>query len=113
MDYPSLVTKSASKFTAKIRRISELYRRFPVMLRKTDHTNTIVSRLSMELELQSLFGHHLHSCTHCLKPRSPPSPIGSYTRALLVSQDRRHLFVTFHMSDYKLKIAAVKYKHSL
>jgi hypothetical protein len=41
----------------------------------------------------------VNSCTHWLrvKPRnSPPLPLhlGSYTRALLVSQDRRHLFVT-------------------
>ncbi len=36
------------------------------------------------------------SCTHWLRPRNsrPPPHLGSYTRALLVSQDRRHLFVT-------------------
>ncbi len=28
------------------------------------------------------------------RPRNPPPHLGSYTRALLVSQDRRHLFVT-------------------
>jgi hypothetical protein len=51
----------------------------------------------MELDLQSLFGLHVHSCTHRLRPRnSPPPPqhLGSYTRVLLVSQDRRYLFVT-------------------
>jgi hypothetical protein len=47
-------------------------------------------RLNMEVDLQSLFGLHVHSCTHWLRPRN----LGSYTRALLVSQDRRHLFVT-------------------
>ncbi len=38
----------------------------------------------------------MHSCTHWLRPRNypPPPHLGSYTRALLVSQDRRHLFVT-------------------
>ncbi len=40
----------------------------------------------------------VHSCTHWLRPRNslpPPLPLlASYTRALLVSQDRRHLFVT-------------------
>jgi hypothetical protein len=38
----------------------------------------------------------VYSCTHCLRPRSShlPPHLGSYTRALLVSQDRRHLFVT-------------------
>jgi hypothetical protein len=53
-------------------------------------------RLNMELDLQSLFGLHVHSCTHWLKPRNSPLPphFGSFTRALLVSQDRRHIFVT-------------------
>jgi hypothetical protein len=40
----------------------------------------------MELDLQSLFGLHVHSCTHSC------AHLGSYTRTLLVSQDRRHLF---------------------
>jgi hypothetical protein len=37
------------------------------------------------------------SCTHLLRPRKahPFHPhLGSYTKTLLVSQDRRHLFVT-------------------
>ncbi len=54
-------------------------------------------RLNMELDLQNLFGLHVHSTTHWPTPRYhpyfPPHLI-SYTRALLVSQDRRHLFVT-------------------
>ncbi len=35
------------------------------------------------------------SCTHWLRPQPTPVPprLGSYTRALLVSKDRRHLFV--------------------
>ncbi len=46
--------------------------------------------------LQSLFGLHVYSCTHWLRPRNCPLPphLGSCTRALLVSQDRRHFFVT-------------------
>jgi hypothetical protein len=49
----------------------------------------------MELDLQSLFGLHVHSCTHWLMPSQLlTTHLGSYTRALLVSQDRRHLFVT-------------------
>jgi hypothetical protein len=51
----------------------------------------------MDLDLQSCFGLHLYSCTHWLRLRNPPPPhphLGSYTRALLVSQDRRHLCVT-------------------
>jgi hypothetical protein len=50
----------------------------------------------MELDLQSFFGLHVHSLyTHCGDPATPSPPhLGLYTRALLVSQDRRHLFVT-------------------
>jgi hypothetical protein len=31
-------------------------------------------RLNMELDLQSLFGLHVNSCTHWLRPRNSPSP---------------------------------------
>ncbi len=31
-------------------------------------------RLDMELDLQSLFGLHMHSCTHWLRPRNSPLP---------------------------------------
>jgi hypothetical protein len=53
-------------------------------------------RLNMVLDLQSLFGLHAHSYTHWLRCRNPPPPshLGSNTRTLLVSQERRHLFVT-------------------
>jgi hypothetical protein len=52
--------------------------------------------LHVELDLQSLFGLHVHSCALRLRPCKPPIPphLDSYTRGLLVSQDRRHLFVT-------------------
>ncbi len=41
----------------------------------------------MELDLQSLFGLNVHSCTHWLRTRNPSPPhLGSYTRALLVRQ---------------------------
>ncbi len=52
---------------------------------------------NMEEDLQSLFGLHVYSCIHYLRPRNSPSPplqLGSYTRALLVSQNRRHIFLT-------------------
>ncbi len=55
----------------------------------------LIHRLNMELDLQSLFGLlcTLYSCTHWLRPTPPFSPyLGSYTRALLVSRDRRRLF---------------------
>ncbi len=52
----------------------------------------------MKLDLQSLFGLHVHSCTQWprnLPPHPPPTPRiwAPYTKALLVSQYRRHLFV--------------------
>jgi hypothetical protein len=60
--------------------------------------------LNLELDLQSLFGlcaSDIHSCTHWLRPRKaqplPHAPIPkhlNFTRELLVSQDRRHLFMT-------------------
>jgi hypothetical protein len=66
---------------------------------KVGHSLTGKHRLNMELDLQSLFGLYVHSCSHWLRPPQPPSHRiyeGSYTRTLLVSQeqDRRHLFVT-------------------
>ncbi len=56
----------------------------------------LTHRLNMELDIQSLFG---LLCTAVLigwYPPTPPLPphFGSYTRALLVSQERRHLLVT-------------------
>ncbi len=55
-------------------------------------------RLNMELDLQSLFGLPVHSCTHWLRPPQPPYPhplyLGSHTKALLVSQERQHILVT-------------------
>jgi hypothetical protein len=53
--------------------------------------------VDMELDLQSLFGllcAQMYSMAEI--PQLPPLPphLGSYTRALLVSKDRRHLFVT-------------------
>jgi hypothetical protein len=32
------------------------------------------NRLNMELDLQSLFGLQVHSCTHWLRHRNPPPP---------------------------------------
>jgi hypothetical protein len=49
---------------------------------------------------------HVHIFTHWLRPRNPlpPSPphLDSYTRALLVSQDRQHLFMTPCRNTLKL-----------
>ncbi len=61
----------------------------------------VFKALNLELDLQSLFRLHVHSCTHwrsdpakCRKTPLLPPHLGSCTRALLVGQDRRHLFVT-------------------
>ncbi len=62
----------------------------------------------MELYLQSLFGLHVHSCTHQLKSCNPPSPrILAHIRGRswsMVSQDR-HLFVTPGYQRKDLKYA--------
>jgi hypothetical protein len=53
-----------------------------------------IARLNMELDLQSLFGLHVHSCTRWLRPRNaapPPPRIWAHIRG---RQDRQHLFVT-------------------
>ncbi len=57
---------------------------------------TSTHRLNMELDLQSLFGLLFTAVLIGWDPATPPLPphLGSYTRALLASQDRRHLFVT-------------------
>ncbi len=47
-----------------------------------------------ELDLQSLFGFLCKTALIGRGPSSPPPHLGSYTRALFVSQDRRHLCVT-------------------
>ncbi len=51
-------------------------------------------RLNMELDLQSLFGLHVQCTAVLIGWDPPPRFLSSYTRALLVSQDRRHLSVT-------------------
>jgi hypothetical protein len=49
----------------------------------------------MVLYLKSLFGLLCTAVLIAWDPATPPPPhLGSYTRPLLVSQDRRHLFVT-------------------
>ncbi len=73
----------------------------------------------MELDLQSLFG---LLCTavpiggNLATPPLPPAMqglhLGSYTRALLVSQDRRHLYVT-PWSEWKNDIFSVLVGHVL
>ena len=52
-------------------------------------------RLNMKLDLQSLFGLLCAAVLIGRDPATPPPPIwAQYTSALLVSKDRRHLFVT-------------------
>ncbi len=70
---------------------------FCIILKNSKFADTLAEalyqRLNMELDLQSLFGLHMHSRTHWLRLRNPPpcnpSPtMGLYMRALLVSQDK-------------------------
>ncbi len=59
-----------------------------------------LQRLNMEVDLQSLFGLQVTWCVQLYSlaetPQLPPSPRiwTRITRTLLVSKDRRHLFVT-------------------
>ncbi len=60
-------------------------------------TGSVDNMLNMELDLKSLF--ELLCTAAVLSGWAPATPsltphLGSHTRALLVSQDRRHLFVT-------------------
>jgi hypothetical protein len=55
-----------------------------IHIRFGEDKNHRLKWLNMEFDLQSLFGLHVHSCTHWLSPRNSPSHphLGSYTRAL-------------------------------
>jgi len=90
--------------------LSEKTRKISLMMRESSYTFwTVISewkqrgdrryhRLNMQVDFQSLFGLHVPWCAQLYSlaeiPQSPPPHLGSYTMALLVSQDRRHLFVT-------------------
>jgi hypothetical protein len=58
----------------------------------------IYHRLNMDVDLQSLFGLHVTSCAQLYSLAETPHPPRIWTcittRALLVSKDRQHLFVT-------------------
>jgi hypothetical protein len=70
----------------------------------------IKHRLNMELDLQ-LFGLLFTAVPYSLAetPQLPPSPLhlGSYTRAPLVSQDRRQLIVTLRYKDTTIPVQKV------
>jgi hypothetical protein len=52
-------------------------------------------RLDMEVDLLRLFGLHVHSCTHCLRPAtSPLSPALVLVYEGAIRKDKRHLFLT-------------------
>jgi hypothetical protein len=38
------------------------------------HNRSMDTRKTMEIDIQSLFGLHWHSCTHLLRPRNPLPP---------------------------------------
>ncbi len=86
----SELKKSGSDVVESMRHMARVMSRDSVVFL---HQNKCLSHwLNMELDLHSLFGIHVHSCTHWMRPRNypPPPHLGSYTRALLVSQDRLH-----------------------
>jgi hypothetical protein len=62
----------------------------PYIINKSERKTNEIKSSNMMLDLQSLFG---LLCTAVLIGPQPPH-LGSYTMALLVCQDRRHLFVT-------------------
>jgi hypothetical protein len=85
-------TRFSSRNTPNLCATTSPGRRYP---QRATTGKTSEHWLNMELDLQSLFGLCVNSCTHWLRPCNPPPPhLGSYTGALLVSHDRRHLFVT-------------------
>jgi hypothetical protein len=51
-------------------------------------------RLNRELDLQSLLGLHVHSCTHWLIPHNPHPPAFGLIYEGGIGQPRRHLLVT-------------------
>jgi len=66
-----------------------------VLMSLASMTPLAIGKTWFNVDLQSLFELDVHSCTHWLRPRNPTPPhLGSYTRALLASQDKRHIFVT-------------------
>jgi hypothetical protein len=60
----------------------------------------ITRRLNMESDLQSLFGLHVHTAQLYSLAEAPH--LGSYSRALLVSQDRRYLYLTHRYEVFLL-----------
>jgi hypothetical protein len=56
-------------------------------------------RLNMELDLQVYLGSMCTAVLIVWDPATSPPHLGSYTRALLVSQDRRNLYVTLDVSQ--------------
>ncbi len=69
-------------------------------------------RLNMGLDLQSLYGHHVHSCTHWLRPRNrnPPPRIWAHIRIYegAIGQPRKTLLLLMSsqavsvLSDYQI-----------
>jgi hypothetical protein len=65
-------------------------------------------RLNIELDLQSLLGLHVHSCTHCLRP--PASPTPSHLGSFITFAPMRGIYlqlkkgVTLHVLIKNLKI---------
>ncbi len=72
----SLLTAPAFWFTAIIRTIIEkyLYSLHFLFQSVSIAIGRRTAQVNMELDLQSLFGHHMSSCTHWLRSCNPPPP---------------------------------------
>jgi hypothetical protein len=96
--FTSLRAKHKKKITQFIRKWSlraEMKRKCHLHSSGNVSAMHVKHRLNMDSDLQSLFGLHVHNCTHWLRPPQTHHltfpHLGSYTRTLLVSQERRRI----------------------
>jgi hypothetical protein len=61
-------------------KFDERGKQFTFFSHPRSHALPLTDRLTLELDLRSLFGLRVHSCTHWLRPRNSPLPrhLGSY-----------------------------------
>ncbi len=63
---------------------------FEMLPGKTNHPTRSTYTIGYGSQISQVYLVPVQSCTHWLRPRTPPPPhLGSYSRALVVSQDRR------------------------
>jgi hypothetical protein len=79
MDFPEAAEKiiAANSQVSTAAPIKDMVERFTFCRLCSSHYKGRLlydMRLNMELDLQSLFGLHVHNCTHWLRARSPSPP---------------------------------------